>query len=69
MNIEMIAPIANVGSPKWNGSVNWKILASAERHGDYAGVHAQHMLQAVDEHPAERQHLVNGMLHFHRFSV
>ena len=31
MNIEMIAPTAKVGRPKWNGRVSWKMLASAIR--------------------------------------
>ena len=26
MNIETIAPTANVGRPKWNGSVSWTML-------------------------------------------
>ena len=30
-NIEMVAPTENVGRPKWNGRVNWKMLASAIR--------------------------------------
>lgn len=31
MNIEIVAPTSNVGSPKWNGVVSWKTEASAMR--------------------------------------
>ena len=30
-NIETMAPTAKVGSPKWNGRVSWKMLASEIR--------------------------------------
>ncbi len=30
-NIEIAAPTANVGQPKWNGSVSWKVWASVMR--------------------------------------
>ena len=31
MNMEMIAPTSKIGSPKWNGRVSWKMLASEIR--------------------------------------
>ncbi len=43
--------------------------ADDERHGDGAGIHHQHMLQAQGREPAGRKFLVNGMdLGSHGFS-
>jgi hypothetical protein len=42
-----------------SGGVELEGGADDQRNGDHTGVHAQHVLQAVQEHLRGRQHLVD----------